>query len=232
MVLIIFLIIGAVVWWYYHETHSYDDTEFVKECIKEGRNELQIQSLRFFCNKTGCLNKVVTFKEYEEVLSLTLQKFDFKKMALDKIAVDEDELKEIEPIHFGGYIYDEDSYTKPILSPKDLRVIEGMYSSKYQVSWLFFSASQVFVYQCTINTDKDEIKENTEEYFYKDITSFSTASETVETTQIDKKVKIDVNRLAITVPGDKFYCTLEQSDYTEKAINGMKSLLRDKKNNG
>ena len=242
MVLLI-LIIVAIAWWYYHASHSYSDSDYVKECIAEGRDELQIQSLRFFCNKNnGCIDhKMVSYKEYEEILSSTLQKFDFKKMALDKIAIDEDELKEIEPVHFEGYVYDE-SLTRPKVnmaaSVKKV-VIDTWYSSKYQVSWLFFSASQVFVYQCTINTDKDDIKESTEEYFYKDITNFSTVSGTVEIPKMmdtdeytDVEKKINVNRFTITVPGDKYYCTLEQSDYTERAIQGMKSLLRDKKNNG
>ena len=84
--------------------------------------------------------------------------------------------------------------------------------------------------------DEDGKKEATEEYFYKDITNFSTSSDTVETAVYNKEknenelVNVDSNRFAITVPGDKFYCSLEQSDYTERAIQGMKSLLREKKN--
>ncbi|MDE5787377.1 MAG: hypothetical protein K2H79_02390, partial [Bacteroidaceae bacterium] len=84
--------------------------------------------------------------------------------------------------------------------------------------------------------DEDGRKEKTEEYFYKDITNFSTSSETNEVAQYDKKedktvlVNVDENRFAVTVPGDKFYCSLEQSDYTERAIQGMKAKLREKKN--
>jgi hypothetical protein len=84
--------------------------------------------------------------------------------------------------------------------------------------------------------DQDGKKEATEEYFYKDITNFSTSTDTVETPVYDKEQKkdilenIDSNRFALTVPGDKFYCSMEQNDYTERAIQGMKTMLREKKN--
>jgi hypothetical protein len=83
--------------------------------------------------------------------------------------------------------------------------------------------------------DEDGKKEATEEYFYKDITNFSTSSDTVETPFYDEKSKttilknVDSNRFALVVPGDKFYCSMEQTDYTERAIRGMKAMLREKK---
>ena len=54
--------------------------------------------------------------------------------------------------------------------------------------------------------DEDGKKEATEEYFYKDITNFSTSSDTEETPQYDPKQKknilinVDSNRFALTVP--------------------------------
>ncbi len=87
--------------------------------------------------------------------------------------------------------------------------------------------------------DEDGKKESTEEYFYKDITNFSTSSDTIEKEVLDKinckgeavytRKNVDSNRFAIVVPGDKFYCSMEQSDYTERAIQGMKAKLREKK---
>lgn len=112
-------------------------------------------------------------------------------------------------------------------------------SSAYQISWIFFSDTQVYVYQYTFNMDEDGKKEATEEYFYKDITNFSTVSDSVEKEVVDKvsctgkttyvRKSVDSNRFALVVPGDKFYCSMEQSDYTERAIQGMKAKLREKK---
>ena len=74
------------------------------------------------------------------------------------------------------------------------------------------------------------------EYFYKDVTNFTQSSDTEETNVWDRdakkfvKEKITSNRFMVVVPGDKFYCSLKQSGDTERAIQGMKALLREKKN--
>ena len=207
----------------------YNDSTWVKDRIK-GRNDDQKAVIRYFCNEPACLSKKpMTDEEYDSMVLKVLNSNDYKQKALGKIGLDEDQVQEIEPVHFEGYQFDKQSLTK---LGKD-----GKYrSSKYQVSWLFFSATQVYLYQNTFNMDEDGKKESTEEYFYRDITNFSTSSDTVETPFYDATKdetflkNVDSNRFAITVPGDKFYCSLEQNDYTERAIQGMKAMLREKKN--
>lgn len=196
----------------------------------KGRTDEQAAVIRYFCNDPKCLSKQpISDAEYDEMVLAVLRSNDYKKKALDKFGLDEDQVKEIEPVHFEGFQYDKQSLAK--------QGDDGKYrSSKYQVSWLFFSSTQVYLYQNTFNMDEDGKKESTEEYFYKDITNFSTSSDTVETPFYDEETgkdilkNVDSNRFAITVPGDKFYCSLEQNDYTENAIRGMKSMLREKKN--
>lgn len=224
--IILIVIAGLYVW--YKKTH-YNDSPWVKERIK-GRNAEQQAVIRYFCNDPTCLSKSpISDSEYEQIISKHLQANDFKQKALNKIGLDEDQVKEIEPVHFEGYVYDKNSFAK--------RGDDGLNrSSTYQVSWLFFSDTQVFVYQNSFCLDEDGRREKTEDYFYKDITNFSTSSETNEVAQYDKKqdkivlVNVDENRFAVTVPGDRFYCSLEQNDYTERAIQGMKAKLREKKN--
>lgn len=220
------VVVGAYVW--FKMTH-YNDSEWVKNRIK-GRTDEQAAVIRYFCNDPKCLSKKpISDAEYDEMVLAVLRSNDYKKKALDKIGLDEDQVKEIDPVHFEGFQYDKQSLAK--------QGDDGKYrSSKYQVSLLFFSATQVYLYQNTFNMDEDGKKESTEEYFYKDITNFSTSSDTVETPFYDKETgkdilkNVDSNRFAITVPGDKFYCSLEQNEYTENAIRGMKSMLREKKN--
>lgn len=219
-------IIAVWVWW---KMNHYNDSAWVKNRIK-GRNEDQKAVIRYFCNDPACLSKKpISDSEYDQMILDFLKSNDYKQKALNKIGLDEDQVKEIEPVHFEGFLYDKQSLAK--------QGDDGKYrSSKYQVSWLFFSATQVYLYQNTFNMDEDGTKEVTEEYFYKDITNFSTSSDTVETPFYDKDqginvlMNVDSNRFAITVPGDKFYCSLEQTDYTERAIQGMKAMLREKKN--
>ncbi len=223
------VIILVVVVFIYFKRNSYNDSAWVKERIK-GRSEEQKAVIRYFCNEGGCLSKSpMSDEEYDQMVLNVLNSNDYMSKALSKFGLDEDQVKEIDPVHFEGYQFDKQSLAK---LGKD-----GKYrSSKYQVSWLFFSSTQVYLYQNTFNMDEDGKKESTEEYFYKDITNFSTSSDTVETPIYDKKQgkdvlkNVDSNRFALTVPGDKFYCSMAQNEYTERAIQGMKAMLREKKN--
>ena len=226
MGLIIFLAI-VVAGLYFYKSTPFGDPKFVKERCK-GRTDEQKKVIRYFCVQS-CLAKTMSDQEYDALVKSYLTKTDFKQKGLAKIGLDESQLKEIEPVHFEGYWFDtKKTFTK--------RGKDGVYrSSGYQVSWLFFSSTQVYLYQYTFNLDEDGKKEITEEYFYKDITNFSTSSDTVETESWDPKQKKNVlinvnsNRFTLTVPGDKFYCWMTQNDYTERAIQAMKAKLREKK---
>lgn len=201
-ILTLVIILGGI--WIWYRTKTYNDSEWVKNRI-EGRNDDQKAVIRYFCNEPACLRKKpISDSEYDEMVQYVLNRFNFRQKALDKIGLDEDQLKEIDPVHFEGYQFDKNSLSKQGDDNK-------WRSSKYQVSWLFFSTTQVFLYQYTFNMDEDGKKEATEEYFYKDITNFSTSSDTVETSVYNKDtnrnelVNVDSNRFAITV----HYCPVK-----------------------
>ena len=186
----------------------------------------------FFQNGGGCFKKPITDSEYDEMVMAKAKSVDYKQKALDKIGLDESQVSEITPIHFEQYLYNDKSY--------DLRGKDGKWrSSQYQITWLFFSSSQVYVYQNTFNMDEDGKKEQTEEYFYKDITNFSTTSDTVEKIVPLKtsckgdvtwgKANYEVSRFQLSAMGDKFYASVTADDYVEKSIQGMKAKLREKK---
>ncbi len=225
---IIFLVIAGGLYYLYKRS-SMSDPKEIKDRYKN-RSEEQKNVIRYFCID-GCLTKTISDQVYDSLVSSYLTKNDFKQKALAKIGLDESEMKEIEPVTFEGYLFEgkNSHYAK--------RGDDGLWrSSAYEISWLFFSSTQVYLYQYTFNLDEDGKKEITEEYFYKDITNFSTSSDTVETPYWDPKKKkmllenVDSNRFALTVPGDRFYCAMQQNDYTERAIQAMKAKLREKKN--
>jgi hypothetical protein len=204
-----------------------DNSKEFKQRFK-GRTPEQKKVLRYFM-VDGCLKKTVKDAEYDALLAEQIAKLNIKQKAMNKIGLDESQLKEIEPVHFENFFFD----GKKNFSKKGK---DGKWrSSAYQISWLFFSASQVYLYQYTFHMDEDGKKERTEEYFYKDVTSVSTTSDTVETlvwdskTGAEKTVNIDSTRFKLVVPGDSFYCAMEQNDYTERAVQGMKTKLREKK---
>ena len=193
----------------------------------KGRTPDQQKVIKYFYQSSGCFDKCLTDQEYESMVMAKAKSMDFKKKALDKIGLDESQVNEVAPIHFEDYWFDSKTFQ---FQGKD-RVWR---SSAYQITWIFFSSTQVYVYQYTFNMYEDAKKEKTEEYFYKDITNISTDSDTIEIDALVKKgewkrISVDVNRFMLSAMGDKFYCSMQQNDYTEKAIQGMKAKLREKK---
>lgn len=207
-----------------------------KNALK-GRTPEQQSVIKYFLGSGGgCLSflsKGMTDEQYDAMVMAKAKGADFKAKALAKIGLDESQVNEIEPIHFEGFQFDDKkAYAK--------RGKDGKWrSSAYQISWILFSSTQVYVYQYTFNMDEDGRNEKSEEYFYKDITNCSTTSDTVEKAVLEKsgckgeeKLKretVDSIKFKIVVPGETFFCTTEQNEYSEKAVQGMKAKLREKK---
>jgi hypothetical protein len=205
----------------------------------KGRTSEQQKVIKYFYGESGgCLSflsPALKDEEYEAMVMAKAKGADYKQKALNKIGLDESQVSEIEPVHFEGCLFDEKKGFAKRGKDKLWR------SSAYQISWIFFSSAQIYVYQYTFNMDEDGKKESTEEYFYRDITNFSTSADTVEKWALDdpkgcggsqptySRKNVDTNRFAIIVPGDKFFCSMDQNDYTERAIQGMKAKLREKK---
>lgn len=205
------------------------DSAEVRERSKN-RSAEQKMALRYFLND-GCLQKKPTDQEYDNLIRSMIadKKLTDPQTALDKLGIDETEVTEVKPMFLQDFVFgDKDSYAK-VGKDGEWR------SSKYQVSWIFCSATHVYLYQYTFNTDEDGKKEVTEEYFYKDITNFSASSDTIETPYWDKKQKkimlknVDSTRFRITVPGDSLYCVMKQTSENEAAVKGLKAKLREKK---
>jgi hypothetical protein len=139
--------------------------------------------------------------------------------ALVKLGVDEDEVKEIEPISFGGYCYSGyDQYKQG----KDKK----WRTDKYQSVKLFFSDNEVHVYTYTFTTTEDAKSEATDVYFYRDIVSVSTA--TLSAKIDEKNVDFECFRLT-TAGGTALEVSLRDIDGAQRSINAMRQLLRAKK---
>lgn len=166
-------------------------------------------------------------EEYDSLVQAKRNSIDIRKKALAKIGLDEEQVNEIPPVLFEGYEYDMlDCWSKV---GKDGKAR----SSAYSVTQLFFSDTQVYLYQIIFSMDDDTQKERTEEYFYRDITNFATLSEVQQIAEMSGctgKVtdrKVEINRFSMIVPGDKFTCSTEKN--IERQISAMKAKLREKK---
>lgn len=219
-IIIILIIVALVVLWLMR------DPAWLREIYKKKSPE-QKAVIRYFLRE-GCLARTMKDEEYDAIIERLANSQDFKKNALNKFGLDEDQVQEIPPVHFEGYVFNrEKAYVK---KGKD-----DLYrSSLYQITWILFSDTQVYFYQYTFNTDENTKSETADEYFYKDITNFSHATTTDEYTYYDKNGKkqignVENTKFQITVPGDKMWAAMKQCEENENVVKAMKNKLREKK---
>ncbi len=211
--------------------------------LKKGRTPDQCTALDyFFEEKSGCFAKPMPDKEFDDVVTKLLNTLGTQEKALNKVGMDPDDVKEIAPVCFHGYIG----------GPFDIRswkvgTDNRLRSTAYEVTWLFFSAEQVFMYNVIFDTVSDSKKERTEEYFYRDITNFSTSTDTVsdiqtittttkggcfrgsKTKETSRQTTKEIAMFSLIVPGDKFTCSMTGNANAESTVQGMKQKLREKK---
>lgn len=218
LLLIVIIIVGAFLW--YSKVYNSPNARAVR-AVTQGKNEEQRKVIEYFC-KEGCMTKTITDDEYLEMVRNRRDSMNFKRKALDKIGLDEEEVSEISPAMFEGFVY-KDAYAKRNASGKWV-------SSAYQVSWIFFSSTQVYLYSYTFNMDDDRKNERTDEFFYKDVTSFSTLSETDTAHGLEgNKFEVTSEQFAMVVPGDKLFMAMGDIENADAIIQGMKQKLREKK---
>lgn len=197
--------------------------EVQKRSLLKAANAEQKKAINFFCPNTGCLSFLgkVSEEDYQAIVDGVVKAANTYQKAIDKIGMDEDDLKEIPPVTLVGYEYD-GAYTR------------GNKTSKYSVTHLFFSSTQVYMYSVVFDIVTGSKKERTEEYFYKDITNFSTSTDSEMVDVLSSgcgakwtKVNVEIQRFALIVPGDKFTCGTYGD--IEDSVRAMKNKLREKK---
>ena len=196
------------------------------DAIKKGKTQDQQKVIDYFLKEEGCFSKNMTDNEYGSLVRSTRDSLSLKKKALSKIGIDEDELKDIPPVCLEGYVY-EKAWAKQQAACKWI-------SSSYQVAWIYFSASQIYIYRCTFNLDENKKTESTDEFFYKDVTSVSTSSDYDAIKNKDESgqdIEVETHKFVMVVPGDKLRVSLDGVQDADSIIHAMKQQLREKKSN-
>lgn len=204
--------------------------------LMRGKNSEQQAIIKFFYGASGgCLSSGMTVDEYRKKVRERLNCLDTKKMALRKLGIEEEEVREIEPVTFEGYVFNDKVDNLVFPATTNLWV-----SSEYMITWLFFGENEVFIYQYTFSMINDSKKEKTMQYFYQDVTNFTASSETYQKIAAKSggclkgteymQVSANADEFAIVVPGDKLRCSMTPTDNTDAAIRGMRNKLREKKN--
>lgn len=205
--------------------------------LLKGKNPEQQSAIKFFYGADGgCLSKGMTAEQYQEKVRVRLQGLNTKQMALKKLGIDEEEVQEIAPVTFEGYVFNDkvDNLVKRATA-------STWVSSEYQITWLFFGEKELFIYQYSFSMTSDSKRENTMQYFYQDVTNFAAASETYQKIVSEPKggcqggseymqVSTDADEFKIVVPGDTLRCSMTPTDSTDAAIRGMRNKLREMKN--
>jgi hypothetical protein len=217
-VLLVIIIVAAVV--YYIKVYNSPNAKAVR-ALCQGKTPDQVKVVKYFCRE-GCMVKNISDEEYLQMVRAKRDAMNLKKKALDKIGLDEDEVSEIPPVMFEGFVY-KNAYAKQNASGKWV-------SSVYQVSWVFFSSTQVYLYSYTFKMDENKKNERTDEFFYKDVTSFSTLSESDIVHGIGGNVfEVTSEQFAMVVPGDKLCLAMGDIQDADSSIQAMKQKLREKK---
>lgn len=205
--------------------------------LMRGKNADQQANIKFFYGANGgCMSSGMTVQQYQEKVKNRLKSLDTKKMALKKLGIDEDEVREIEPVAFEGYIFNDKADNLVARASSNTWV-----SSDYQITWLFFGEKELFIYQYSFSMTSDSKRENTMQYFYQDVTNFAAASDTHQKWVSESaggcsggneyhQVSTDADEFKIVVPGDTLRCSMTPTDSTDAAIRGMRNKLREMKN--
>lgn len=227
---------------------NYAASKAMFKTMKIGKTREQKRVIDFFADyygasAGGCLKKITGMKldEYERMVLDRCDALNIKQRALQRIGLDESEISEINPISLYSYVY-----TPAEIENKDVLVkISGnvAVTSKYEVTWLFFSLNQIYAYTIEFDMISDEMIEDVQEFFYSDITCFETVNHLVEDIKFDirgclktkgclnstVKNNYIVDTFRITVPGKEFSVSMRNSGDQFSSIQAAKAMLREKK---
>lgn len=231
-----------------NELLNYVANKAMFQTLKHGKTKDQKRVIDFFADfygasTGGCLKNLSTMKldEYEKMILDRCNSLNIKQRALQRIGLDESEISEINPISLHSYVY-----TASKISSNEvlLKIVNDVaVTSKYEVTWLFFSQQQIYAYSIEFDMISDEIVEDVQEFFYSDITCFETVNHLVENIRYDLKgclktkgclnatVKNNyvVDSFVITVPGKEFSVSMRNSGNQFSSIQAAKAMLREKK---
>ena len=187
-----------------------------------GKSEDQQKIIKFMYEERGCLKKTVSDDEFDAAKNRLTEGLDIRSKACKKLGIDEDQVKEIDPIIISGRAWD---FSAKIRAGKD----KYYRTSAIEETHIFSSDNQIFAYTLKYDFLSGEIKERGEEFFYKDIVNFKTEDIEEKIKSINKTIKS--TQFVIVVPGDAYKCSMIPNSATEDKISGLKAKLREKKGN-
>ena len=224
-----------------------DPTALLVADLKLGKTPEQCRCIDYLYSddsqqKKGCFGGKkgdMDMDEYLRYVTNMANGLNLKEKAIEKIGLDESQIAEIPPVHFSSFVWRGEGVKRKWEKQGDY--YRGA-TNKYTITWIFFSAEQLFTYTYTFDTMSDNVTVLTRDFFYKDITCIRTQHELEAERR--KKTKgcgcmakpvfyfdhLHTDLLQITVPGDSFSFEIDSTDTIEQTIQATKAMIREKKN--
>lgn len=160
---------------------------------------------------------------YEEQAQLAIQR------GFEKLGIRAGSAMLMDPIVIHGPLIDKISFEPVVFKGRD-NIVR---SSNYGVVVFYFGEEQVYYYHHTFSVIDDEVNEVFGELFYKDIVSISTATITTPYFDAHKRKErfFKQNIFEMTTSGGfKIKCPIQDLARVENHLEGMKDILRKRKN--
>lgn len=197
------------------------DTPELKKEYKD-KTEDEKKALRYFKAYYN-LPLSITDSEYEEMIAMILPSEELKRIGMDNMGIEDEDIKLSEPIAFRSFVYDQGTLA---LKGED----ESWRSNDPQHTWLFFGKHQIYVYSASMLMDKSIKQQSTQEIFYRDITSIRTEQLSMEKVDGNIVYRMYIYKFTILFSGDNLSLTLPiLTDENDKKIRAMRNLLRETK---
>lgn len=160
----------------------------------------------------------ISDEAYDDMVAKYLETLKADR-ALEVLGLDADEVREIEPVSFGGYRF---------AGAENVKLgDDGLFrTDSYESVVIFFSANDIHCYTARFRTSKQSLSETTDVYFYRDVVSVSTAEESEQ--YLNQSIPMQKFVLR-TTGGTSLTVSLNKTADTDRSINAMRNLLREKK---
>lgn len=192
-------------------------------CVSTSNGDIAIIGLLLIAGGIGLIylkiKSKVSDEEYDaSVLSMIS---NIKSKALEKLGLEEEELitEDKEPVSIFGYDYKNATKIKEG-NDKIYR------SDKFEIIMLFFTQQEAHIYTYKFDTTEPKQTEATDVYFYKDIVSVSTASDSIQS--LGYNINYEYFKLT-TAGGTALSVSLRDTNDAQNKIKAMRSILREKK---
>lgn len=229
MTVILLILILAVAYWYI--VFGSADAKTIRG-LKHGKTPDEKKVIDYFL-RHGLARKlagVMSDSDYITMVQTRANSLNLRQKAIEQTGLDEDEISEIKPINLVGYEFGKQSWARR--TDDDSQTV----SSRYELTWILFSESQMHMYKYSFDMDENWHNTETEEFFYQDVTSVSTATSSESARFVEKggarEETVDTTQFRVIVPGDKMYFAMNGTDLStaNESVKAMKQMLREKKN--